>query len=180
MQLQRNSKGKFVKGHIHSKETKRKMSFNKKGKKYPKIAESKRGHKMPLVTKLAIIKANTGSSRSGWKWNDEQKKKLRKINGVNNPKWKGGISTYERKKYLNNCRRALKLKAEGTHSQGEWETLKAQYNWTCPACKKREPEITLTEDHIIPLSKGGSNRIENIQPLCRSCNCKKHTNIIKY
>jgi len=68
----------------------------------------------------------------------------------------------------------------GFHSQGEWETLKAQYNWTCPSCNRREPEIKLTKDHIISLIRGGSNNIENIQPLCMSCNLKKYTNSIKY
>lgn len=73
-----------------------------------------------------------------------------------------------------------KREADGNHTFEEWEKLKAQYNWTCPACLKKEPEIKLTEDHIVPLSKGGSDNIENIQPLCGSCNCKKLTKIIKY
>ena len=92
------------------------------------------------------------------------------------PNWKGG----NRGAINARKRRALKVINGGFHTLGEWETLKAQYNWTCLACDRKEPEIRLTEDHIIPLSKKGSNNIENIQPLCQSCNCKKATKIINY
>jgi len=95
--------------------------------------------------------------------------------------WKDGRS--QNKDYVSwskNKRNRIKRNAEGSLTFGEWENLKAQYNWTCPACGRKEPKIKLTEDHIIPLSKGGSDNIENIQPLCQSCNSKKHTKIIKY
>jgi len=76
--------------------------------------------------------------------------------------------------------RDRKMSAIGSHTLGEWELLKKQYGYTCPCCEKSEPEIKLTEDHIVPLSKGGSNYIENIQPLCKSCNSKKHTQVVVY
>lgn len=31
----------------------------------------------------------------------------------------------------------------------------------------------MTIDHIIPKSKGGKNEIENLQPMCNTCNAKK-------
>ena len=105
----------------------------------------------------------------------------RKSKGEKNNNWKGGISKQKGySSFIMKRRRANKYNNGGSHTLGQWENLKAQYNWTCSCCKKQEPKIKLTEDHIIPLSKGGSDNIENIQPLCMHCNAVKYTKIIKF
>lgn len=80
----------------------------------------------------------------------------------------------------NNRRRARKLAAGGSHTEDEWQSLKAFYNCTCLCCGKREPEIQLTRDHVIPLTEGGSDSIDNVQPLCARCNSKKSNKHIDY
>ena len=78
------------------------------------------------------------------------------------------------------ARRARKLANGGTYTTSEWRALKAQYDHRCLCCGKQEPDIRLTIDHVIPLSKGGSNDIGNIQPLCRKCNQSKSAKAIDY
>jgi|SRR3989304_211107 len=126
-----------------------------------------------------------------------ERAKKRNVGGEQSLNWKGGISKdkriYNRNLYKRlsgiekskrvwskNKRNRMKRANGGSHSFAEWELLKTQYNWTCPCCKKIEPKIKLVQDHIIAVSKGGSDNIENIQPLCRSCNAKKMIKIIKY
>lgn len=77
-------------------------------------------------------------------------------------------------------RRARKKKAEGSYTVEEWELLKVQYKYSCLCCGRKEPEIKLTIDHIVPLTKGGDNTIDNLQPLCYSCNSAKRSKVIDY
>lgn len=59
----------------------------------------------------------------------------------------------------------------------EWKGL----NQACRGCCLRcgQPKA-LTADHVIPLSKGGSGNITNIQPLCLECNSAKGTKTTDY
>lgn len=72
------------------------------------------------------------------------------------------------------ARRAAKQRSNGAFTSAEWLALKQRYDYHCLRCGKREPEIKLSVDHVIPLSKGGANTIDNIQPLCKACNTAKH------
>lgn len=101
--------------------------------------------------------------------------------GENHYNWKGGEETRKARKVLYETNRKIRKKGNGgTHTLTEWETLKKDSGYICFCCKEKEPTIKLTKDHIIPISKGGSNNITNIQPLCRSCNSRKLTKTIKY
>lgn len=56
----------------------------------------------------------------------------------------------------------------------EWRALTARYGGHCLFCGRREPEIRLCFDHVVPVSLGGPTTVENGQPLCRPCNSRKH------
>lgn len=83
---------------------------------------------------------------------------------------------------INGNRRARKKEVGGTFTAQEWKSLKEFYNFTCLCCGRCEPEIKLTPDHVIPLAdvENSSNTIDNIQPLCYSCNSSKQAKHIDY
>lgn len=49
--------------------------------------------------------------------------------------------------------------------------------YQCQSCGKTHLETELQIDHIIPLARGGSNDISNLQTLCSNCNLKKKDRI---
>lgn len=74
-------------------------------------------------------------------------------------------------------RRALELDATGSHTIQELqEILKLQKNRCAnPVCRiKFCNDIPATLDHIIALTKGGSEDRRNLQYLCQPCNSKKY------
>lgn len=52
----------------------------------------------------------------------------------------------------------------------------ARDGYQCVRCGSKEPEL-LSLDHIIPVSKGGSDDAENLRTFCRSCNSSKGTKV---
>lgn len=67
--------------------------------------------------------------------------------------------------------RARKANAEGDFTAKEFKELCEQVDYHCAYCHKRF--VKLTADHILPLSRGGSNDISNIIPACGPCNYSK-------
>jgi hypothetical protein len=61
------------------------------------------------------------------------------------------------------------VRAEYYNMRGKGTIKDALHGLPCVVCGK--PSDTV--DHIIPLSKGGTNDPANLQPMCRRCNSKK-------
>jgi hypothetical protein len=161
-----------------------------------KLKNRRPNYKHSEATKEKIGLANSISLKGKVQTMDTKIKRGIYKTGSGSPQWKGGISLdkehlkeLRKKWYLENKDRsnflcsqysARRRNAEGSFSYNEWQMLKEHYGFMCLCCKRYEPEIKLTIDHVIPLSKGGSNYIENIQPLCRSCNSRKKDHFIDF
>lgn len=74
-------------------------------------------------------------------------------------------------------RRARMRNAQGSFTAKEWNELCGFYGHRCLACGGSG---TLSVDHVMPISLGGSNDIGNIQPLCLRCNLRKGAKHIDY
>ncbi len=79
----------------------------------------------------------------------------------------------ERIKVYKHNLRARKRAAEGTYTAQDVQNMLKGQKGKCanPKCGKRLVKYEV--DHIVPLSRGGSNRPYNLQLLCCSCNRHK-------
>lgn len=53
--------------------------------------------------------------------------------------------------------------------------MKRLYASSCAACGSTQ---NIEADHIVPIARGGSTSIGNLQPLCKSCNCSKGSKLM--
>lgn len=79
----------------------------------------------------------------------------------------------ERTRARNRLRRARRVGAEGSHTEDEVSGLYESQGRKCACCGQLLTEGSRHLDHIMPLSLGGSNYIENLQWLCQFCNSVK-------
>ena len=88
-----------------------------------------------------------------------------------------GLAAYARQhNAVFQSRRSARVRSlPATLTPEQWKAIKKVYRYRCAYCGKRK---ILTQDHVIPLSKGGGTVVENIVPACRECNSGKHNRLI--
>jgi 5-methylcytosine-specific restriction endonuclease McrA len=67
-------------------------------------------------------------------------------------------------------RKSQKAGLLATLTVDEWEEILDEYSHLCAYCGVQGE---MTQDHVIPLSRGGDYTKDNIVPACKSCNSSK-------
>ncbi len=68
-------------------------------------------------------------------------------------------------------KRAMRLRAVGQSTAEQLEARVSYYGRRCAYCGGPYEHL----DHVIPLSRGGTNWPANLRPACAPCNMQKHT-----
>lgn len=76
-----------------------------------------------------------------------------------------------RRRFAENERQHRKRANGGHLTREEWAAVKAAYGQRCAYCGQKNKR--LTQDHVMPLSKGGRHEVGNIVPACLGCNASK-------
>jgi 5-methylcytosine-specific restriction endonuclease McrA len=107
--------------------------------------------------------------------------KWRKANRAKRMQWEAAYRRTERYRKKNVAyqatRRARKAGAIGSHTAQEFADQLAKQKYRCFYCGKNIRHKA-TEDHFIPLSRGGHNYIDNIRAACLSCNISKGNKLL--
>lgn len=127
------------------------------------------------------------------KWLEENPGRLAKLSKSwkeNNPDRHRGNRPHHKavaKRWRENNRDSIKAKSRKRKQNidlineiapGQWDALVKIYGGKClfPGCHEK----SVTQDHVIPVSKGGRHHVSNLQPLCNAHNASKGTKDTDY
>lgn len=142
--------------------------------------EYTRTHKEQRKAYLVERKEETAISSKAWRIAHPEYRRAhheanRERDALNARIW--GAAHPDKRREAYHRRRACIANAEGSFTEVEFQVICEKYGNRCLCCGY---DGSLQRDHVIPLSKGGSDWISNIQPLCGKCNSAKGTKNTDY
>lgn len=126
------------------------------------LKNRKRGYRVNAVRERARSKT--------WKLKNPEKTRQTIKNWIrkNPDKKRAHDARYRANK--NNC-------AVNDFTAAQWRRLKEMYGGRCAYCTRSSAR--LEQDHVIPLSRGGNNTMNNMLPACKSCNSRKKDRLLE-
>lgn len=94
---------------------------------------------------------------------------------LSDARYRSTPSVKARRRANDNRREALKRASIGTFTQQQFYSRCEYYGWRCYLCGIPVTKRTVSIEHRIPITRGGTNWPANLAPACRSCNSRKHT-----
>jgi 5-methylcytosine-specific restriction endonuclease McrA len=120
-----------------------------------------------LISKAKYAKNSIAIKASVRKWyllNRDKAKETHKAWRAANP---------DQTRLQGNLRRAREQNAEGTYTVADIHRIGLAQNWKCYWCSTPSKE-KYHVDHVVALSRGGSNWPSNLVISCQPCNSRKH------
>jgi hypothetical protein len=75
--------------------------------------------------------------------------------------------------------RRAREKEAGTITAAEWREKLEYFNFSCAYCLRHESVAgVMSVEHMLPLSRGGTNTADNIVPACLRCNLNKSSRTV--
>lgn len=94
----------------------------------------------------------------------------RSASAQRNARLKWGLDDTNREK---RSQRLAAARQRGRHTREEWAEMVSFFGETCVRCESGKGLAGVVKDHIVPVYQGGSDAINNLQPLCARCNASK-------
>jgi hypothetical protein len=170
-------------------------AWNKRSSAYKKanrkaISDQERERRQQLVLDPALgpeIRKRAAKNAAAWRMAHPEKAHASVNTYSANNKEK--INTRRRDRYAEDPSKPLanikKRKArirgatQNDLTAAQWASILEAFNYRCvycpPDCKDcRYKRHKLTQEHLTPLSKGGSHTVHNVVPACHSCNSRRN------
>jgi 5-methylcytosine-specific restriction endonuclease McrA len=125
----------------------------------------------PIVDKKYYATHKKEHAKRGAEWEKRNPAKAREMRRRACRKYHAAHP--ERARINNSRRRATRLSVGGRHTLAEWIVLCWASAWRCAYCRCVLDEKSTIQEHRIPLSRGGTDNIENIAVSCAPCNYRK-------